>query len=101
MKVENLEPIEDRVMVLRDEAKKVTDGGIEIPETSVEEEVFGTVVAVGPGEWNPTTGQYKPMQCKVGDRVALSTYAGSTLPIDDVEYTILRECDLLCRIVKH
>lgn len=88
-----IEPIEDRVVIVKDEVKTTTEEGLHIPETAQEEEIFATVMWVGPGAFE--RGERVPMQCTIGDRVIVAKYAGSDVEVNDVTYTILRECDIL------
>ena len=88
-----LEPIGDYVLIKKDETKTMSEGGLEIPETAQEEESTGVVVEVGPGLLED--GQRASMQCEVGNHVLIHTYAGSPVTLDDVEYIIVRETDIL------
>ena len=74
-----------------DEQKK---GGIIIPDTAKEKPMEGKVIAVGKGK-NDDSGKRIPIDVKVGDRVLMPKYGGSEVKIDDKEYQIVREEDLL------
>ncbi|CAJ0568192.1 unnamed protein product, partial [Mesorhabditis spiculigera] len=87
-------PLFDRVLVERVAAEVKTKGGIMLPENSKAKILEATVVAAGPGA-RKENGDTIPMNVKVGDRVLLPEYGGSKVIIDDKEFTILREGDLL------
>jgi len=87
-------PMHDRVLVERLEEQEVRRGGIIIPDTAKEKPQEGRVVAVGPGRVTDD-GRRVPLELKVGDRVLFGKYAGSEVKIDDKEYLILREEDVL------
>ena len=89
-----LKPMEDRVLLKRIDADVVTKGGIIIPDTAKEKPVRGEVVAVGPGK-RDKGGELMPMTLKPGDTVLYGKYAGSDIKIDDQEYLIVREEDIL------
>ena len=91
----NLKPLGDRVVVKPVEAEEVTKSGIVIPDTARKERPQeGEVVAVGEGRLDEK-GKPIPMRVKVGDRVIHSKYGGSEIKIDEEEYLILREEDIL------
>lgn len=85
------EPIDDRVIIVRDTKENVTPGGIVLPDQATEKPMIGVVVAVGPGRING--GDRVACQCKAGDRVVFSPYAES-IKLDDVEYVLCHEADL-------
>lgn len=87
-------PIHDRVLVRRIEAKETIKGGIIIPDSAKEKPQEGEVVAVC-GGWTDEDGKRGIVAVKKGDRVLFAKYAGSDIRIDDVEYLILREDDIL------
>jgi chaperonin GroES len=82
-------PVNDRLLIVRDAAKKATEGGIVLPEKAVEKPQQGVVVAVGPGA-RDRDGQRIPLTITEGDRVLFSAYA-DVVEIDDDEFVILRE----------
>lgn len=90
----NLKPLADRVVieVKQDDAEKSV-GGILLPGSAKEKPHEGTVVAVGEGAWYK--GARLPMDVKVGDTVIYSKYAGSEIKLDEKEYVICRQDDLL------
>jgi len=88
-------PLADRVLVKPIDPKEVKKGGIIIPDTAKEKPQEGEVVAVGKGRYNETTGERIPLEVKKGDRVLYGKYSGTEITIDDEEYLILRESDIL------
>ena len=91
-----LRPLYDRVLVkpIEEEVKK---GGIIIPDTAKERPQQGEVIEVGEGRVNDD-GKVIPLKVKKGDRVLFSKYAGTEIEIDDEEYLIMRESDILAVI---
>jgi chaperonin GroES len=77
-----------------EEAEKTSPGGIIIPETAKEKPQEGEVVAVGPGKVLED-GKNQPMNVKAGDRILFGKYAGTEVKIDDQDYLIMREDDIL------
>jgi chaperonin GroES len=90
----NIRPLHDRVVVKRLEQKEQVRGGIIIPDTAKEKPQEAEVVAVGPGKLDDD-GQRMPMDVKSGDRVLIGKYSGSEIKLDDVEYVIVREDEIL------
>ena len=90
----NVHPLADRILVRRIEEKETVRGGIIIPDTAKEKPQEGEVVAVGPGRMTEE-GERIAMEVKKGDRVLIGKYSGTDVKIDGVEYTILREDDVL------
>ncbi len=91
----NIRPLHDRVLVKRLESQdKKTPGGIIIPDTVKEKPQEGEVVAVGPGK-KSDNGTVQPMNVKAGDRILFGKYAGNEVKIEDQEYIIMREDDIL------
>lgn len=84
----------DRVVVERAAAEVKTKGGIMIPEKAQGKVLEGTVVAVGPGGRNDK-GDIIPAQLKVGDRVLLPEYGGFKVNVDEREFHIFREADIV------
>ena len=87
-------PLYDRILVQRMEPEEQIRGGIIIPDTAKEKPQEGEVVAVGPGRMGDD-GKRFVMEVKKGDRVLIGKYSGTDVKIDGVEYTILREDDVL------
>lgn len=89
-----IRPLGDRLVVEPLEAEEKTKGGIILPDTAKEKPQEGKVVAVGKGK-RDENGNLIPMEVKVGDKVLYSKYAGTEVTINDKEYIILREEDVL------
>jgi chaperonin GroES len=87
-------PVHDRVLVRRIDAEEKTAGGIIIPDTAKEKPQEGEIVAAGPGARNQQ-GQFIPIDVKVGDRVLFGKWSGTEVNIDDQDYLIMKESDLL------
>lgn len=90
----NIKPLADRVVVKVVEQEERTKSGIVLPDTAKEKPQQGKVMAVGPGRMLEN-GQVVPLEVKEGDKVIFSKYAGTEVKIDDEEYLILRESDIL------
>ena len=88
-------PLNDKIVVKRLEAEEKTAGGIVLPDTAKEKPQEGMVEAVGNGRFIETTGKREPLDVKVGDRVVYAKYAGSEIKLDETEYLILSEKDIL------
>ena len=91
----NLKPLSDRVVVRRVDSESVTKGGIFIPDAATEKADQGTVLAVGPGKRNATTGEINALDVAVNDRVIFGKFAGQTVKVDGEELLILKEDDIL------
>ena len=91
----NIRPLADRILVRRIEEKETLRGGIIIPDTAKEKPQEGEVVAVGPGRLAEDGKSRIAMEVKKGDRILIGKYSGTDVKIDGVEYTILREDDVL------
>lgn len=94
-----LKPLDDRVVVELLEEEEVTPGGIVLPDTAKEKPQRGRVIAVGPGKLLDN-GERAPMSVAVGDEVIFGKYAGTDVEVDGVEVKILRESDILAKIVR-
>ncbi|KAI6239485.1 10 kDa chaperonin [Aphelenchoides fujianensis] len=92
--IQQLKPLFDRVVVERAVADTKTKGGIMIPEKAVGKVLEGKVVAVGPG-FRAESGNIVPNSLKVGDRVLLPEYGGSKIVLEEKEYHIFRETDII------
>ena len=92
-----VKPLNDRVLVKRTEEVQVTKGGILIPDTAKEKPIEGRVVAVGPGKMSDA-GSRMALQVKAGDRILFGKYAGSEIKVEDEEYLMMREEDILAII---
>jgi chaperonin GroES len=90
----NIKPIGDRVLVQRVEEKEVKKGGIIIPDSAKEKPQEAKVIALGTGKLDEK-GAKIPFEVKVGDTVLISKYGGTEVKIEDEDYLILREDDIL------
>ena len=87
-------PLQDRVLVQRIETEEQVSGGIIIPDSAKEKPQEADVAAVGPGKVNDD-GSRSPMDVEVGDRVLIGKYSGSEIKVDDQDFVILREDEIL------
>ena len=92
----NVTPLHDRVLVRRLEEKETAKGGIIIPDTAKEKPHEGEVMAVGAGKIEK--GKRVPLDVKVGDRILFGKYTGNEILVDDQEYLILREEEILAKV---
>jgi len=92
-------PLHDRVLLKRIEEKEEVKGGIIIPDTAKEKPMEGEVISVGPGKMMED-GKRSPMDVKAGDRVLFGKYAGAEIKLDDKEYVIMREEEILAILGK-
>ncbi|MBD5081867.1 MAG: co-chaperone GroES [Ruminococcaceae bacterium] len=88
-----IKPLADRVVIKMLEAEETTKGGIILTSSAQEKPQVAEIVAVGPG--GVVDGEKVVMEVKVGDKVLISKYAGTEVKVDGVEYTILRQSDVL------
>ncbi|HEU5191986.1 MAG TPA: co-chaperone GroES [Methylomirabilota bacterium] len=90
-------PLHDRILVKRIEEGEVRKGGIIIPDTAKEKPQEGKVIAAGNGKVSED-GKRIPLDVKAGDKILFGKYSGSEVKVDDEEYLILREEDVLAII---
>ena len=89
----NIRPLGDRVVIKKLEAEETTKSGILLPGSAKEKPQQAEIVAVGPGGF--VDGKEIRMELKVGDKVLFSKYSGTEVKIDGIEYTILKQDDIL------
>ena len=89
-----IRPLHDRIIVKRIEEQEVKKGGIIIPDTAKEKPQEGKVIAVGTGKVTED-GRKIPLDVKAGDRILFGKYSGSEVKVEDEEYLILKEEDVL------
>ena len=94
----NIRPLDDRIVVQAFEAEETTAGGIVLPDSAREKPQRGTVVAVGPGRLLDS-GNRGELSVAVGDVVIYGKYGGSEIEIDGQEMKILRESDILAKVL--
>lgn len=88
-----IKPLADRVVVKMTEPEEITKGGILIPGSAKEKPQIAEIVSVGPG--GIVDGNEVKMYVNVGNRVLMSKYSGTEVKIDDVDYIIIRQDDIL------
>jgi chaperonin GroES len=93
-----LRPLDDRVVVEPLEAEEMTAGGIVLPDAAQEKPQRGKVIATGPGKLLDS-GNRGELSVKVGDEVIYGKYGGSEVEVDGDEFKILRESDILAKVV--
>jgi len=91
-------PLHDRILVKRIEEKETVKGGIIVPDTAKEKPQEGEVIAVGAGKLHE--GKRIPLDVEVGDRILFGKYSGTEIKIEDEEYLIFREDDVLGKMAK-
>ncbi len=91
-----IHPMQDRVVIRALEETAQMRGGLYIPDTAKEKPQQGEIVAVGPGRFEK--GERVPMELKVGQKVLYGKYSGTEVTLDDEEYLIIKESDVLAVI---
>ena len=87
-------PLHDRILIKRVEEKESIKGGIIIPDSAKEKPQEGEVIAAGNGK-KTEEGKVIPLDVKAGDRILFGKYSGTEIKLDDQEYLILREDEVL------
>ncbi len=90
----NMRPLHDRVLIKRIEEQETIRGGIIIPDSAKEKPQEGEVIAVGSGK-RLEDGTILPLELQEGDRVLFGKYSGTEIKLDDVDYLILKEDEVL------
>ena len=90
----NFRPLHDRILIKRIEEKETVKGGIIIPDSAKEKPQEGEVIAVGNGKMSED-GKVVPLDVKAGDRILFGKYSGTEIKMDDEEYLILKEEEVL------
>jgi len=93
-----LKPLDDRVVVVPLSAETTTAGGIVLPDAAQEKPQRGKVKAVGPGRLLDS-GERSPLSISVGDEVLFSKYGGTDIEVNGEDVKILRESDILAKVV--
>lgn len=88
-----IKPLGERVVIKMLESEETTKSGIVLPGSAKEKPQVAEVIAVGPGGF--ADGKEIKMEVKVGDKVLISKYAGTEVKLDNQEYTILKQSDIL------
>jgi chaperonin GroES len=94
----NLKPLGDRLIVEVLDEEETTTSGIVLPDTAREKPQRGRVLAVGPGS-RDDDGKYVPLDVEEGDEIVFSKYGGTEIKVGVDEYLILRESDVLAKVV--
>src|ERR1700760_3775948 len=89
-----IRPLHDRVIIKRLEEERTSPGGIVIPDSATEKPIFGKIVAVGKGKILES-GEVRPLDVKVGDRVLFGKYSGTEVKMDGEELVVMREEDVM------
>ena len=95
----NLKPLGDRLIVEVLDEEETTISGIVLPDTAKEKPQRGSVLAVGPGP-RDDNGKHVPMDVEEGDEVVFSKYGGTEIKVGSDEFLILRETDVLAKVVE-
>src|ERR1700684_1169039 len=90
----NIRPLHDRLVVKRDAEERKSPGGIVIPDTATEQPVLGKVIAVGKGKILES-GEVRPLDLKVGDKILFGKYSGTEVKMDGDELVVMREEDIM------
>jgi chaperonin GroES len=95
----NLKPLGDRLIVKAIEEEETTASGLVLPDTAKEKPQKGTVVAVGDGAWDDDGEKRIPLDVAEGDEVLYSKYGGTEIKVDGDDLLVLRESDVLAKVV--
>ena len=87
-------PLHNRVLIRRIELDEKTSGGIIIPDTAKEKPMEGEVIAAGPG-MRDEDGRLRPLHIKAGDRVIFGKWSGTEVKLDDEDFIVMKEIDIL------
>lgn len=93
----NIRPLHDRVVVRRMEEERTSAGGIVIPDSATEKPDQGEIIAVGNGKITDS-GEVRPLDVKVGDKILFGKYAGTTVKVEGEELLVMREEDIVAVI---
>ena len=95
----NLQPLGDRLIVEILEEEEITTSGIVLPDTAKEKPQRGKVLAVGEGKWDEDGEKRIPLDVAAGDEVLYSKYGGTEIKLGSDDVLILRESDVLAKVV--
>jgi chaperonin GroES len=95
----NIKPLGERIVLKILESEERTKSGIVLPDTAKEKPQMGKVIAVGPGKILDN-GQRVPLDVKTGDKVLFAKYAGTEVKLDEEEYMVLKENDILAIVTE-
>ena len=91
----NVKPLGDKLIVKRADPQEMTESGIFLPESAKDKPREGEIIATGKGILNRESGEYLPFSVKTGDKVIFTSYAGTEIKVDNAEYLIMTEDDIL------
>ena len=91
----NVKPLGDKLIVKRADPQEMTESGIYLPESAKDKPREGEIIATGKGILNRESGAYLPFSVKAGDKVIFTSYAGTEIKVDNAEYLIMTEDDIL------
>lgn len=97
LNVKTVRPLGERVLVKVSQSEEKTAGGILLPDTVKEKPQIGEIIAVGPGRRNDD-GSFQPLEVTVNSKVLYSKYAGTDIKLENEEYVLLSEKDILAII---
>ena len=89
-----IRPLHDRVVVRRMEEERTSAGGIVIPDSATEKPIQGEIIAIGNGKVLDS-GESRPLDVKVGDRVLFGKYSGTEVKLDGEDFLVMREEDIM------
>lgn len=89
-----IRPLQDRVLIKRLDQETTSPGGIVIPDTAAEKPIMGEVVAAGAGK-RLDNGEVRKLAVSVGDRVLFGKFSGTEVKLDNVDYLVMREDDIM------
>jgi chaperonin GroES len=95
----NLKPLGDRLVVQAIEEEETTESGLVLPDTAKEKPIKGKVIAVGDGNWDEDGEKRIPLDVAEGDEVLYSKYGGTEVKVDGQDLLVLRESDVLAKLV--
>ena len=95
--VVKIRPLQDRVLIKRLDRENTSPGGIVIPDTAAEKPIMGEVVAAGAGK-RLDNGEVRKLAVSVGDRVLFGKFSGTEVKLDNVDYLVMREDDIMAII---
>lgn len=94
MSAKKIRPLSDRIVVQPREVETKTAGGIVIPDSADKDKpIQGTVIAIGTGKY--VDGKVVPLQLNIGDKILFGKYAGTAVKLEDKEYLVMREEDVM------
>ena len=95
----SLQPLGDRLIVRAIDEEQTTASGLVLPDTAKEKPQKGKVLAAGDGRWDEDGDKRIPLDVAVGDQVLYSKYGGTEIKVDGEELLVLRESDVLAKVV--